>query len=108
MCRRLRRRPGRRLRSGRAIACPTIDQTVSTDDAATTPRMSRSAARPGRLGRGRLGGQLADLAQQVDELLHVAHEVAAGDLLVLDHLGQLLPRRPGMGQPDETRGRAGW
>ena len=70
----------------------------TADDAATTPRCRRR--RPaGRCGRGAVGRGVAELAQQVDELLHVADEVAARELLVVEHVVE----RP---RPPPTRGPA--
>src|SRR5439155_12410482 len=54
-----------------------------------------------RLGRGGLRRHVAQLAEQVDELLHVAYEVTAGDVLVGDHVGQVVPRRPAVGEGEE-------
>src|SRR5207248_9369916 len=40
-----------------------------------------------RSGAGaRIGRDVGDLAEEIDRLLHVAHEVAPGHLLVLQHL----------------------
>ena len=86
-------------------ASPRRGSTVdATDDAATTPR-SRARRPPGRAARRggrRRGAASADLAQQVDQLLDVAHEVAAGEVLVVEHLVELLARRPGVGERDEA------
>ena len=43
-----------------------------------------------------VGRDVGDLAQQVDRLLHVADEVAAGHLLVVEHVGEVVARRPGV------------
>ena len=68
-----------------------------TLEAATTPRKHASAAsRAPGAGLG-VGGDVAELAEQVDALLHVAHEVAAGHLVVLEHVGEGLTGRPGVG-----------
>ena len=37
---------------------------------------------------------VGDLAEQVDALLDVAHEVAAGHLVVVEHVGEGVARRP--------------
>ena len=68
---------------------------MTTLEAATTPRRQLvgrgRAPRPG-LGLGRDHG---DLAQQVHDLLHVADEVATGELVVLvEHVGERVAARP--------------
>ena len=69
-------------------------------EAATTPRRHGVGGGAGR-GRGRLGfgRDVGDLAQQVDRLLDVADEVAAGHLLVLEHVGEVVAARPRRGSP---------
>ena len=67
---------------------------AATLDAATTPRWQASAAsRAPRAGLG-VGRDLPDLAEQVDALLDVPDEVAAGHLVVVEHVGERLARRP--------------
>ena len=82
-------------------------QPPSTEEAATTPRKRRSAASRAAVAVAGLQAVIGELAEQVDQLLDVAHEVAARDLLVGDDLGQVLPRRPGVGQADESRDQGG-
>ena len=75
--------------------------------ASTTPRSNASAAARQAAPVWGRGCDVAQLAQQVDELLHVAHEVATGEVLVED-VGQLLPRRPVPRRGREPRfGRSG-
>src|SRR5438067_9578226 len=54
------------------------------DDAAVT----RVGSRPCSLTRLGVGRDVADLAQQVDALLDVAYEVAAGELVVVQYVGE--------------------
>ena len=70
--------------------------------AVTTPRCERvgGLARPG--GGGGHRGHVADAPQQVDQLLHVPHEVATRELLVLEHRRQPVTGRPGVGQVHEA------
>ena len=53
-------------------------------------RLGRAAGRGRRL---RHRHDVGDLAQQVDHLLHHADEVAGGDVLVLEDVTEVLPRR---------------
>ena len=74
-------------------------------DHAAEDLIGRLTSGPG--GAGVVGG-VADLAQQIDQLLDVAHEVAAREVLVVEHVLERLPRRPGVGQREERRvGRPG-
>ena len=68
--------------------------TVTVLDAATTPRRHASAAARAVAAVSALGRDLGDLAQQVDDLLHVADEVAAGHLLVLEDVGEVVALHP--------------
>src|SRR4029079_2531246 len=52
---------------------------------------------------GRNVGDVGDLPEQVDDLLHVAHEVARGQVLVLEHLVEGLPGCPCVGDREEGR-----
>ena len=62
----------------------------------------------GRAAGRRHRGDERQLAEQVDQLLHRPHEVAAGQLLGLDDLGEALAGGPGEGDGDERRvGRRG-
>ena len=62
------------------------------DDAAQA-RVGGGAGGRGGVG---VGGDVGDLAQQVDRLLDVADEVAAGHLLVLEDVGEVVAVRPGV------------
>ena len=89
---RARRRAAPTARPSRPPVGPS--RRAATLDAATTPRWQASAAaRAVRRGLG-IGRDVADLAEQVDALLHVAHEVAAGHLVVVEHVGEVVARRP--------------
>ncbi len=91
-----------------SVASSSSTTAVTVLDAATTPRNSRSAASAAARRVSACGATIGELAEQVDQLLHVAHEVAAGQLLRLDHLGEALTGRPGVGDGDERRvGRRG-
>ncbi len=73
-----------------------------TDEAATTPRKMLSAAwRAARAG-GRVGRRLADLPEQVDQQLGVAHEVPAREVLVGQHVVERAAGGPGVGQGEEA------
>ena len=56
----------------------------------------------GGLGGAGLRGDVAQLPEKVDELLDVAHEVAPGDLLVGDDVGQVVAGGPAEGQVGEA------
>ena len=72
-------------------------------DAAITPRRHASAAARAVAAVAAFGDDVADLAQQVDRLLHVADEVAAGHLLVLEHVGEVLALHPRVDRGGEAR-----
>ena len=91
------RPPGLTL-ADRHPAPPRRRPSSSAELAATTPRNSASAAWRARAAVAADRRDVADLAQQVDELLHVADEVAAGELLVLEHVVEVA-------RPPPTRGR---
>ena len=61
-------------------------------------RHDAAVARVGRLSGPRagvlVGCDVADLAEEVDALLDVAHEVAAGHLVVVEHVGERLAVGP--------------
>ena len=78
-------------------ATSTSRARAGGDDPAVRPR--RPAA---RRGRSPARGRVADPAQEVDQLLHVADEVATRQLLVLEDVVERLARRPGVGQVDEA------
>src|SRR5919197_5953000 len=87
-----------RRRAGQAGAATALHHAGVGDDAAL-------AAVDGGAGGLRQGGVLGDqddLAQQVDELLGDAHEVAGGDVLLGQHLLQRVAARPAVGQLGEA------
>ena len=73
-------------------------------------RGDHTAVQPRRcLPRGsgrRLIGHVGDLAQEVDDLLHVPHEVAARQVFVLEHVVEGFAGRPRVGDREEGRVRA--
>ena len=78
----------------------------------TRPAIAPSATIPRRRQLGDLAGDGTsrcrrrddgDLAGEVDQLLHRAHEVAAGHLLVADHRAQGVPGHPPVGRGEESR-----
>ena len=110
--RRRRARPGRARRRRprpRGRAAPTVGLPHGSPGRITARRGRRDRRRArrgdhaaparvgggpgGRGGRG-VGRDVGDLAQQVDHLLHVAHEVAAGHLLVLEDVGEVVALGP--------------
>ena len=94
-----RPRPGRIVIARRSPRRPTLSATTPRNAAAATcAAASRVGARPAP--RRPPGGQ-------VDQLLHRAHEVAAGQLLVPDDLGEALARPPRRRRRRRTRDRAG-
>ena len=79
---------------------PLLDHLVVASGTPDDARRGDDAAEAG-VGRGTgacrglgIGGDVADLAEQVDALLHVADEVAAGHLVVVEHVGEVVARRP--------------
>ena len=66
----------------------------TTLEAATTPRLQSRGGFPRGVARVRIGGDGRDLPQQVDALLHVADEVAAGHLVVVEHVGERVTAPP--------------
>ena len=89
------------IRRDRRRTSPDLAATPTTESA-TTPRNACSATSAARAARGRVGRDDGDLAGQVDELLHRAHEVATGQLLVADDLGEPLAGDPAVRGGDEA------
>ena len=89
-------------RGGPAPGLPLLDHRLrraraTTLEAAMTPRRHASAAARAVGGGGGVGCDVGDLAQQVDRLLDVADEVAAGHLLVLEDVGEVVAASPRRG-----------
>ena len=78
--------PGTGTRSG----ARSSSASPGPADAATTPRWSKSAARRAAAAVS-VAAHHGQLAQQVDELLHVAHEVAGRELGPLQDTVEALP-----------------
>ena len=115
---RARRRPATSTSGGDDVGLPHGSPgriMASSADSADRDRARRGHdAAPAAVGRGPggrrglgLGRDLGDLAQQVDHLLHVAHEVAAGHLLVFEDVGEVVALGPRVDRGGEARDRAG-
>ena len=108
------RRPAAHRRRTRPTARPAAGprrrhcRTDARWPAITPAEGSGVGARRRAAARGGLGvrGDVADLAEQVDDLLHVADEVAAGESRPRRARRRALARRPGVHRRPRTRGRA--
>ena len=79
-----------------SMRCPrssSMSSSMSSRPASTTPRRSPSAAARHRRRVSDSACHITQLAEQVDQLLHVAHEVAPGVVLV-ENVDEVLTRGP--------------
>ena len=106
-----RRIGGRRSASRRAAAPatptgPLRDRHPAAAPSSTTPRRAPIDGFGRSPAHGGVRRHRRHLAQQVDQLLHRPNEIAAGQLLFVDDLGETLPGDPGMGHGGERRVRS--
>ena len=92
--------PGRIVIDARAVGAARRGGTSTTvGDDTRNARSATSRAGGGSTARGAIERHLTG---QVDQLLHRAHEVAAGQQLLGDDVGEVLAEHPGVGGGDEA------
>ena len=89
----------RRLRSGWSVS-------ISSASKVTTPRRIGAHEGVGGLPQRTRAGGVGHLPGEVDDLTHPAHEVAGGEVGLVEHAGQRAARRPTRTRPRRSRSRA--
>src|SRR3954451_21032410 len=88
--------------TSRSVSAISVLQRRYGDYAATDPPDDLAGGLPERPGPRRVG----HLATQVDQLLDPAHEVAGGEVVLVEHVAEVVTLGPSVRRPGQARVRA--